>query len=70
MESGQVKSLREIAKKEGMDSNCVSRMLNLTTLAPDVSYVRSAERIPMQSRSRTHNDVPSSFVSAARSSIP
>jgi hypothetical protein len=34
--SGEVKSLREIAAREGVDSSYVSRMVNLTTLAPDI----------------------------------
>jgi hypothetical protein len=33
LESGEVKSLREIARREGVDSSYVSRMFNLTTLA-------------------------------------
>jgi hypothetical protein len=33
LESREVKSLREIARKEGVDSSYVSRMVNLTTLA-------------------------------------
>jgi len=36
LESGEVKSLREIARKEGVDSSYVNRMVNLTTLAPDI----------------------------------
>jgi hypothetical protein len=36
MESGEVKHLEEIAKKEGIDNSYVSRMVNLTTLAPDI----------------------------------
>jgi hypothetical protein len=36
LESGGVKSLREIGRKEGVDSSYVSRMFNLTTLAPDI----------------------------------
>lgn len=36
LESGEVKSLREIAAREGVDCSYVSRMVNLTTLAPDV----------------------------------
>lgn len=36
LESGEVKSLREIAAREGVDSSYVSRMVNLTTLAPDI----------------------------------
>jgi hypothetical protein len=34
--SGKAKSLREIAAREGVDSSYVSRMVNLTTLAPDI----------------------------------
>ena len=36
LESGAVKSLRDIARKEGVDSSYVSRMGNLTTLALDI----------------------------------
>lgn len=36
LESGEVKSVREIAVREGVDSSYVSRMVNLTTLAPDI----------------------------------
>ncbi|SFM13948.1 LacI family transcriptional regulator [Nitrosomonas communis] len=36
MESGEAKSLREIAAREGVDNSYVSRMVNLTTLAPDI----------------------------------
>jgi hypothetical protein len=36
LESGEAKSLREIAVHEGLDSSYVSRMVNLTTLAPDI----------------------------------
>jgi hypothetical protein len=35
--SGEVKSLREIARREGVDSSYVSRMVNMTTLAPDIA---------------------------------
>jgi hypothetical protein len=35
-ESGEVKSLKEIATQEGIDNSYVSRMVNLTTLAPDL----------------------------------
>jgi hypothetical protein len=34
--SGEVKSLWEIGRREGVDSSYVSRMVNLTTLAPDI----------------------------------
>ena len=36
LESGEVKSLKEIAAAEGIDNSYVSRMVNLTTLAPDI----------------------------------
>ncbi|OZB30836.1 MAG: LacI family transcriptional regulator [Pseudomonas sp. 34-62-33] len=34
--SGEAKSLKEIATREGIDNSYVSRMVNLTTLAPDI----------------------------------
>jgi hypothetical protein len=34
--SGEVKSLREIAAREGADSSFVGRMVSQTTLAPDI----------------------------------
>ena len=36
LEEGKVKSLREIDEKEKVDSSYVSRMVNLTLLAPDI----------------------------------
>ena len=36
LESGEAKSLKEIAAREGIDNSNVSRMANLTTLAPDI----------------------------------
>ncbi len=36
LKSGEVKSLTEIATREGVDNSYVSRMVNLTTLAPDI----------------------------------
>lgn len=36
MESGEVKTMTELAKREGIDNSYVSRMVNLTTLAPDI----------------------------------
>jgi hypothetical protein len=36
IESDEVKSLREIAGKEAVDRSYVSRMVNLTMLAPDI----------------------------------
>nr|WP_281723015.1 LacI family transcriptional regulator [Nitrosomonas nitrosa] len=36
LESGEDESLKEIAAREGIDSSYVSRMVNMTTLAPDI----------------------------------
>lgn len=36
LESGEVGSLKEIAQHEGVDASYVSRMVNLTALAPDI----------------------------------
>lgn len=36
LESGEAKSMKEIAAREGFDKSYVSRMVNLTTLAPDI----------------------------------
>jgi len=36
LESGEAGSLREIADREGVDNGYVSRMINLTCLAPDI----------------------------------
>ena len=36
LESGEADSIKAIAKKVGVDSSYVSRMINLTTLAPDI----------------------------------
>lgn len=36
LESGEAKSLKEIAEQLGIDSSYVSRMINLSTLAPDI----------------------------------
>jgi hypothetical protein len=36
LESGEVGSMKEIARREGVDDSYVSRMVNLTTLAPDI----------------------------------
>ncbi len=41
-----MKSLREIARKEGVDSSYVSRMVNLTTLAPDIVATILNESLP------------------------
>ncbi len=36
VESGEARTLSEVAEREGMDRAYVSRMVNLTTLAPDI----------------------------------
>ena len=36
LESGEARSMKEIALREGIDDSYVSRMVNLTTLAPDI----------------------------------
>src|SRR5690606_2419615 len=36
LESGEATSLKEIAAREEIDNSYVSRMVNLTTLAPDI----------------------------------
>ncbi|WP_413894003.1 LacI family transcriptional regulator [Candidatus Skiveiella danica] len=36
LESGEVETLTEIARREGVDNSYVSRMVNLTTLGPDI----------------------------------
>lgn len=46
LESGEVKSLRELAQREGVDSSYVSRMINLTTLAPDIVAAILDEKLP------------------------
>jgi hypothetical protein len=46
LEPGEVKSLTEIAKREGVDTSYVSRMANLTTLAPDIVAAILDDRLP------------------------
>jgi len=46
LEAGEVKSLREIARKEGVDSSYVSRIVNLTTLAPNIVAAILDETLP------------------------
>ena len=45
-ESGNVSSLKEIAKREGLDSSYVSRMINLTTLAPEIVEAILDDEVP------------------------
>lgn len=46
LESGEVKTIRELATREGMDSSYVSRMINLTTLAPDIIAAILDDNLP------------------------
>lgn len=47
LESEEVKSLGEIARTERVDSSYVSRMANLTTLAPDIVAAILDEPLPL-----------------------
>lgn len=46
LESGQVKNLTKIAALEGIDNSYVSRMVNLTTLAPNIVEAILADTLP------------------------
>lgn len=46
LESGEARSLTEVAEREGMDRAYVSRMVNLTTLAPDIVAAILDETLP------------------------
>jgi hypothetical protein len=46
LESGEVKSMKEITRREGVDGSYVSRMVNLTTLAPDIVAAILDETLP------------------------
>lgn len=46
LESGEAHSLTEVAEREGMDRAYVSRMVNLTTLAPDIVAAILDETLP------------------------
>jgi hypothetical protein len=48
LESGEVKSMKEIARREGVDDSYVSRMVNLTTLAPDIFAAILDEALPSE----------------------
>jgi hypothetical protein len=53
LESGEAKSLKEIAAREGIDNSYVSRMVNLTTLAPDIVAPSWTTPCPTTSRCLT-----------------
>ena len=44
--TGKVKNLTEIAALEGVDNSYVSRMVNLTTLAPDIVEAILEDALP------------------------
>jgi hypothetical protein len=46
LESGEAGSMKEIARREGVDDSYVSRMVNLTTLAPDIVVAILDETLP------------------------
>ncbi len=46
LQSGKAQSLTEVAELEGMDRAYVSRMVNLTTLAPDIVAAILDETVP------------------------
>ena len=46
LESGEAGSLREIADREGVDNSYVSRMINLTCLAPDIVVAILDDTLP------------------------
>jgi hypothetical protein len=46
VESGEAKSMKEIARREGVDDSYVSRMVNLTTLAPDIVAAILEDTLP------------------------
>jgi hypothetical protein len=48
IESGEVSSMKEIARREGVDDSYVSRMVNLTTLAPDLVAAILDETLPSE----------------------
>jgi hypothetical protein len=48
LESGEVSSMKEIARREGVDDSYVSRMVNLTTLAPDIVAAILDETLPAE----------------------
>jgi hypothetical protein len=46
LESGKVKSLKEIAERENIDNSYVSRMVNLTYLSPDIVTAILKDELP------------------------
>jgi hypothetical protein len=46
LKSGEVNSMKEIARREGVDESYVSRMVNMTTLEPDIVAAILDETLP------------------------
>lgn len=46
IETGQARTLADVAEMEGMDRSYVSRLVNLTTLAPDIVAAILDESLP------------------------
>jgi len=46
LESGEVKSFREVAEREKIDNSYVSRMVNLTNLAPEIVTAILDDELP------------------------
>lgn len=46
LESGDARSMKEIARRERVDDSYVRRMVNLTTLAPDIVAAILDETLP------------------------
>jgi hypothetical protein len=46
LESGEASSMKEIARREGVNDSYVSRMVNLTTPAPDIVAAILDETLP------------------------
>jgi hypothetical protein len=46
LESAEARSMKEIARREGVDDSYLSRMVNLTTLAPDIVAAILDETLP------------------------
>lgn len=50
LETGEAKQLLDIAKRENLDNSYVSRMVNLTLLAPDIAEAILNETLPMATK--------------------
>ena len=69
LEAGEVRSLREIAEKEGIDNSYVSRMVNLTNLAPDIVAAILDDQVPPHLSQRARSSGSASAASTPRRSL-